>query len=112
MRTPVGSSKIVARSRSHSSPACEPNGVIFTFCAQPAEHPRARAHARKICFLFISPPVTGSIDRRSAVYDQSMPGDESGARTGKIADRRRDFLRRAEPPQGDPARHELAPRGI
>src|SRR5215470_14075964 len=33
MRTPVGSSNSVARSRLQSSPAWEPSDVIFTFCA-------------------------------------------------------------------------------
>src|SRR5438876_11432355 len=37
MRKPVGSSKIVARSRMQSSPVCEPRGVIFTGCAQALE---------------------------------------------------------------------------
>src|SRR5688572_715476 len=37
MRTPVGSSNNVARSFAHSSPGCEPMGVIFTFCAQAGE---------------------------------------------------------------------------
>src|SRR6266567_9298892 len=37
MRRPVGSSKIVARSRMQSSPACEPRGMIFTGCAQAVE---------------------------------------------------------------------------
>jgi len=33
MRTLVGSSKIVARSRAQSLPACDRSGVTFTFCA-------------------------------------------------------------------------------
>src|SRR5215831_9031207 len=36
IRTPVGSSKIVARSRVHSSPACDPSGVTLTFWAHAA----------------------------------------------------------------------------
>src|SRR5262245_43891427 len=42
MRTPVGSSKMVARSFAHSSPGWEPTGVIFTFCASAGAAARAR----------------------------------------------------------------------
>src|SRR5437667_12314486 len=37
MRTPVGSSKMVGRSRVHGSPACDPSGVTLTFWAHAAD---------------------------------------------------------------------------
>src|SRR5258706_8167566 len=43
MRTPLGSSKRVARSFAHSSPGCEPTGVIFTFWAMAGVIARTRA---------------------------------------------------------------------
>jgi len=52
MRTPAGSSKIVARSRPQSSPACEPKGVILTFCAKAIEHaPVSQAGTRAVSIL-------------------------------------------------------------
>ena len=61
MRTPVGSSKIVARS-SQSSPGCEPSGVIFTFCAHAAALPTASANSAAPAYVqmfrFAAPPCT------------------------------------------------------
>src|SRR5690348_13676194 len=46
MRKPVGSSKIVARSREQSSPGCVPRNVTFTlFCACAAVASASAAHA-------------------------------------------------------------------
>src|SRR5436190_22308532 len=59
MRTPVGSSKIVARSRLHSAPACDPSGVIFTFCPQTVELATASASTPTTCKTLdtITPPL-------------------------------------------------------
>src|SRR5437660_3686130 len=69
MRTPVGSSKIVARSRLHNSPACEPSGVIFTFCAQTVEQPAASASTPMTHTILdaMTPPSNG---RELAAPDQ------------------------------------------
>src|SRR5262249_5652643 len=60
IRTPVGSSKMVARSRSHSSPGCVPSGVILTFCAQAgtpaAESPSASRLIPKSFICMTSSP--------------------------------------------------------
>src|SRR5689334_10681186 len=58
MRTPVGSSKIVARSRIQSSPACEPSGVILTFCANVGAHAidSAISQGKRLDQSLISPP--------------------------------------------------------
>src|SRR5262249_60355642 len=67
MRTPVGSSKMVARSRAHSSPACDPSGVTLTFWADAADV--AATTARKIAFAakcLMAPPVNagrGNVSR-------------------------------------------------
>src|SRR4051812_44734426 len=45
MRTPVGSSKMVARSREQSSPSCVPSGVTFTVWAPATCQPNAHASA-------------------------------------------------------------------
>src|SRR5262245_53918050 len=61
MRTPVGSSKMVARSRAHSSPACDPSGVTLTFWADAADV--AATTARKIALAakcLMAPPVNAS----------------------------------------------------
>jgi hypothetical protein len=44
-RTPVGSSRIIARSRLQSSPLCVPSGIILTFCAG-ANAGEGREHQR------------------------------------------------------------------
>src|SRR5438046_7789997 len=61
MRTPLGSSKRVARSRTHSSPACDPSGVTLTFWDPAAD--AAATTARKIALAvkcFMAPPVNAS----------------------------------------------------
>src|SRR5438093_7632378 len=61
MRTPLGSSKMVARSRTHSSPACDPSGVTLTFWDHAAD--AAATTARKIALAvkcFMAPPVNAS----------------------------------------------------
>src|SRR5262245_22104097 len=55
-RTPVGSSKIIARSFAHSSPRCEPMGVILTFCARAGNAASKRANAGQA--IFTVPPET------------------------------------------------------
>src|SRR4051812_27184627 len=65
MRTPVGSSKIVARSFAQSSPGCEPIGVIFTFWALAGATARSKARAAPACrvFIFCSSGLSGSTSR-------------------------------------------------
>src|SRR5437660_960275 len=71
MRTPVGSSKMVARSREHNSPACDPSGVTLTFWAQAADAPArtvrkmaravvARAKAGRRKWMLFVPPMVAS----------------------------------------------------
>src|SRR5436305_14426952 len=77
MRTAVGSSKIVARSRVHSSPACDPSGVILTFWAHAVDD--ARRAARKMAWAgkcFMGPPVNVTID----ILEDSRPGGRGYAR--------------------------------
>src|SRR5258706_10534903 len=55
MRTPVGSSKISARSRSQNSPGWEPREVIFTVWARAREEMDTRRAARSSgtkCLVF------------------------------------------------------------
>src|SRR5438552_13588945 len=66
MRTPLGSSKRVARSRTHSSPACDPSGVTLTFWDHAAD--AAATTARKIALAvkcFMAPPVNRSEEHTS-----------------------------------------------
>src|SRR5258708_38164283 len=61
MRTPLGSSKIVARSLAQSSPGCEPSGVIFTFWALAGTTVsiKARAAPAQVVFIFFSKLLHG-----------------------------------------------------
>src|SRR5215510_10775054 len=68
MRTPVGSSKMVARSRAHSSPACDPSGVTLTFWAHAAD--AAATTARNIARAakcFMAPPWGERADEPSMI---------------------------------------------
>src|SRR5262245_28720154 len=61
MRTPVGSSKMVARSRAHSSPACDPSGVTLTFWADAADVAATTARKNALAAkCLMAPPVNAS----------------------------------------------------
>src|SRR2546421_10433033 len=83
MRTPVGSSKISARSFEQKSPVFAPTGVTLTVCAC-AREPNARSvtsiiaicHLRLVIgFLLIASWNRYTQRRWSACSDEKCPGD-------------------------------------
>src|ERR1043166_2650095 len=93
MRTPVGSSNIVARSRSHNSPGCEPNAVIFTFCACASAHPSAQSsiadmHVHRVQPIFLlrcvwiptAAAAECGVSARNAGHGKAANHDETMAR--------------------------------
>src|SRR5262249_45091497 len=56
-----GSSKMVARSRAHSSPACDPSGVTLTFWADAADVAATTARKNALAAkCLMAPPVNAS----------------------------------------------------